>query len=137
MQTGKSSTLIYMLEQLVTRNLDDIIRKNRDRCRLALATNEELATLESSVASLSVQDSLTHWQILVIHITQEDGAQVASPRLVGRLEKSGQSWITSNVLSFDSSTGLVQTRSSVYRVIGERVTETDLDLMHICVSLNQ
>jgi hypothetical protein len=113
------------------------IRKNRDRCRLALATNEELATLESSVASLSVQDSLTHWQILVIHITQEDGAQVASPRLVGRLEKSGQSWITSNVLSFDSSTGLVQTRSSVYRVIGERVTETDLDLMHICVSLNQ
>jgi hypothetical protein len=113
------------------------IRKNRDRCRLALATNEELATLESSVASLSVQDSLTHWQILVIHITQEDGAQVASPRLVGRLEKSGQTWITSHVLAFNSDTGLVQTKNPVYRAIGERTAETNLVLMHICVSLHQ
>jgi hypothetical protein len=69
------------LNKLIPQCLDDIIRMSRDKCRLALATEGKMAELGSSVPDVPVQDSLTHWQTLAIHITQEDGAQVAPPYL--------------------------------------------------------
>ncbi len=126
-----------MLENLIPKRLDDIIRINRDKCRLALATEKELEALESSLSDLPVRYALTKWQIVMIHITSDNGLQTTSPRLIGRLVDSGQSWMTSYVVSIDMSNGLIQTKNSGYRVIGERIEEAELDLFHICTSLNQ
>lgn len=125
------------LKNLVPKSLDDIFRKNRDKGRLALATNEELDKLESKIAYMPIRHKITHWQIFMIHITEESGVQISSPRLIGKVEETGQSWITSHVTKIDTSNGLIETTNSCYQVIGSRVDEADLDLLHICVTLNQ
>ena len=125
------------LEKLIPKSLDDVIRKNREKFRLALATEDELAKLESNVPDASVRYTLTDWQVIMLHATLEDGAKIASPRLVGSVVETGESWITSHVISMDTDKSLVKTRNSFYRVVGPRVGEEKLDLLNICIALHQ
>lgn len=132
-------SVTQQLEKLIPQSLDDVIRANRDKCRLALATDDEMTTLEtgcSGSAMGSVRHTLTHWQVVMIHVSLGDGTRSSSPRLAGRVQETGQSWITSHVIGIDSDRGFVQTTNSTYRVIGSRVAEKELDLLHICASLN-
>jgi hypothetical protein len=125
------------LKKLIPKNLDDIIRKNREKFRLALATEDELVNLEANVPDSPVRHTLTNWQVIMLHATLEDGAKIASPRLVGSVAGTGESWFTSHVGGIDRGKGLVQTANSVYRVIGPRVEEEKIDLLNICVALHQ
>ncbi|MDP2024752.1 hypothetical protein [Sulfuriferula sp.] len=125
------------LEKLIPKSLDDVIRKNREKFRLALATEDELVKLEANVPDSPVRYTLTDWQVIMLHATLEDRAKIASPRLAGRVEATGESWITSNVVGIDRGKGLVQTANSMYRVIGPRVEEDKIDLLNICVALHQ
>lgn len=125
------------LKKLIPKNLDDIIRKNRDKCRLALATEAELQKLESNMPDSPLRYTLTDWQVVMLHVSSEDGAPIASPRLVGSVVETGESWITSQVVAIDRNKGLVQTANSMYRVIGPRVKEEKIDLLNICVALHQ
>ncbi|MHB1098199.1 MAG: hypothetical protein ACYCZR_01475 [Burkholderiales bacterium] len=125
------------LKKLIPKNLDDIIRKNRDKCWLALATKAELQKLESNLPDSPVRYTLTDWQILMLHALPGDGAPIASPRLVGSVVGTGESWITSNVVGIDRCKGLVQTANSMYRVIGPRVEEEKIDLLNICIALHR
>ena len=125
------------LEKLIPKNLDDVVRKNRENFRLALATKKELAKLESNVTEASVKCTLKNWQVIMLHATLEDGAKIASPRLVGSVVETGESWSTSHVISMDTDKSLVKTRNSLYRVVGSRVREDKLDLLHICIALHQ
>ena len=125
------------LEKLIPKSLDDVIRKNREKFRLALATEDELAKLESNVPDASVRYTLTDWQVIMLHATLEDGAKIASPRLVGSVVETGESWITSHVISIDTDKSLLKTRNSFYRVVGPRVGEEKLDLLNICIALHQ
>jgi hypothetical protein len=128
------------LQALIPKNLDDIIRANRDQCRLAFATDEELNELEreppGSVAS-SVRHTLKEWNILIIHAVVNGSVQ-SIPTLLGNVQETGQCWITSTVTAVDSQAGLIRTKNSVYRVVGPRSAEPDMHLlMHVCVWLNQ
>jgi hypothetical protein len=125
------------VEKLIPKSLDDVIRQNRDKFRLALATEDELAKLESNVPDSTVRYTLTDWQVVMLHATLEDGAKIASPRLVGSVVETGESWITSHVISIDARKSLVKTRNSFYRVVGPRVGEEKLDLLNICIALHQ
>ena len=125
------------LEKLIPKSLDDVIRKNREKFRLALATEDELAKLESNVPDSPIRYILTDWQVVMLHATLEDGAKIASPRLVGSVVETGESWITSHVISIDTGKSLVKTRNSFYRVVGPRVGEEKLDLLNICIALHQ
>ena len=125
------------LEKLIPKSLDDIIQTNREIFRLAVATEDELAKLESNVPDASVRYTLTDWQVIMLHATLEDGAKIASPRLVGSVVETGESWITSHVISMDTDKSLVKTRNSFYRVVGPRVGEEKLDLLNICIALHQ
>jgi hypothetical protein len=125
------------LEKLIPKSLDDVIRKNREKFRLALATEDELAKLESNVPDASIRYTLRDWQVIMLHATLEDGAKIASPRLVGIEVETGESWSTSHVISMDTDKSLVKTRNSLYRVVGSRVGEDKLDLLHICIALHQ
>ena len=129
-------TVEEQLKQLLPKSLDDIVRENRDQLRLALATEEELKRLQTTLPDASFRHSLTQWDILMLHVTEGD-RKVSSPRLIGKLSESGESWMTSHVVSIDTEHGLVQTRNSMYRIIGPRAEEKDLDLLRICGALHE
>lgn len=123
------------LKQLLPQSLDDIVRENRDQLRLALATEEELSNLKTALTSASVRHTLTTWNILMLHAASGNG-QVSSPRLIGKVQESGESWITSHVLGIDFEIGLVKTKSSFYRITGPQASESEADLLLICAALH-
>lgn len=128
------------VQALIPKNLDDIIRANRDQCRLAFATDEELNGLERESPGSgagSVRHTLKEWNILMIHVVA-DGSVQSIPKLLGNVQETEQCWITSTVTAVDSQAGLIRTKNSVYRVVGPRSAEPDMHLlMHVCVWLNQ
>jgi hypothetical protein len=131
----KNNSLQDTLSNLIPKSLDDIIRANRDQGRLSLASTAEFKALAVDLEAGCVRHTLSHWQIVVLHITMA-GEIESSPLLVGRVLRTGQSWMTSHVRGIDLKRGLVKTANSLYRLEGERVGEEELDLIHICATLN-
>lgn len=129
-------TIEQQLTRLLPRGLDDIIRENRNELRLALATEAELKALETTIADAPVRHRLVQWNVLVLHATAANG-QTSSPRLIGRVVDTGESWMTSHVVGIDFEQGLVQTRSTLYGIMGTRAAEKDTDLLHICAALHR
>lgn len=129
-------TIEEQLERILPTGIDDIVRANRDKLRLALATGDELKALETPIADASVKHQLAGWNVLMLHATTASG-QVSSPRLIGRAVDSGESWITSHVVGIDFERGLVQTKSSLYRTIGPQADEKDTDLLRICAAMHE
>lgn len=129
-------TIEQQLKNMLPQDLDDIVRENRDELRLALATEAELKALETTIAEAPIRHQLTHWNILMLHVSS-GGNQVSSPRLIGRTHESGESWITSHVVGIDTEHGLVQTKRSLYRIMGPRADEKDTDLLRICAALHE
>lgn len=127
------------LDDLIPKSVDDIVRANRDKCRLAWATEDELKGLACDLRQAlgSPRHILRDWNILMIHAMQ--GKVLRSvPRLLGVVSETGQPWITSAVRGFDSKAGLIQTENSLYGVDGPRASEPDTHtLIHVCVWLNQ
>lgn len=132
----EKDTLENKLRELLPKSLDDVIRENREQLRLALATAEEMKGLETRIAEGPVYHALKRWNIVMLHVT-DGGKKVSSPRLVGTVHESQQSWITSHVEAIDTEHGLVQTRNSLYRILGPRADEDALDLLRICASLHE
>lgn len=131
-------TQVFHLQDLVPKSLDDIVRANRDKLRLAFATEEEMMSLELDIPSGGpVRHTLEGWNVLMMHASA--GGKVQSvPKLLGSVEGTGQCWITSTVKGIDLDTGLVQTENSLYRVVGPRSFEPSMHLLiHVCVFLNQ
>lgn len=129
-------TIEEQLQKLIPKSIDDIIREHRDELRLSLATEEELKALETTLAHGPVTHRLTGWNILMMHVSSERG-QVTSPRLIGTVVDTGESWITSHVLGIDTEKGLVRTRNSLYQITGSRAAEEDTDLLRICAALHE
>lgn len=129
---------VFHLQDLIPKSLDEVVRANRDKFRLAFATDEEMLSLERGVpAGGPVQHTLEGWNILMMHATA-GGKTQSVPKLLGSVQGTGQCWITSTVKAIDPDTGLVQTANSVYRVTGPRSLEPSVHLLlHVCVFLNQ
>lgn len=136
---SQDSTLTH-INDLIPKNLDDIIRANRDKCRLAFATDEERQALERDLSSATagkIRHTLKGWHILMVHVTS-GGTEKSLPKLLGSVSETGQPWVTSTIKRIDTQAGLIQTENSVYRVVGPRNSEPDKHLLlHICVWLNQ
>lgn len=129
---------VFHLQDIVPRSLDEIVRTNRDKLRLAFATDGEMKSLEHGVpAGWVVRHTLEGWNILMMHATA-GGKTQSIAKLLGSVEGTGQCWITSTVKGIDLDTGLVQTENSIYRVEGPRLFEPSTHLLiHVCVFLNQ
>lgn len=129
---------IFHLQDLLPKGLDDIVRANRDKFRLAFATEDEMSSLERDVpAGGPVRHTLAGWNVLMMHATV-GGKTQSVPKLLGSVEETGQCWITSTIKGIDLGTGLVQTEYSLYRVAGPRLFEPSVHLLlHVCVFLNQ
>ncbi len=123
------------LKKLVPKSLDDVVRKNQDQLRLALATQEELETLAADISATNVRHIITCWQFVAMHATTNRGP-VMSVRLFGWAEEVRESWSTSDVTGVDLTNGLVRTANSIYRISGPRAMVDELDLLHVCASLH-
>lgn len=129
-------TIEQQLKKLFPESIDDIIREHRDELRLALATEGELKALETTLADGPVTHRLKGWNILMMHASSERG-RMSSPRLIGTVVDTRESWITSHVLGIDSEKGLVKTKNALYQFTGPRAAEEDTDLLRICAALHE
>lgn len=127
----------YQIENPRPRSLDDVIRANRDKCRLAFATDEELRQLNGRVSDSHEIWEVTSWQVIVIHITQDDGATVDNAFLVGTLCEPWWQFMSCRIVSVDLKLGLIETScSDVYHVDGRTLDERFINLNLICTELH-
>ncbi len=124
------------LRKLLPKSIDDIVREHRDELQLALATAAELKALETTLTDGPVAHRITGWNVLMLHMSSERG-RLSSPRLIGLVVDTRESWITSHVLGIDFRKGLVQTKNSFYQITGPRAAEEDTDLLRICAALHE
>lgn len=123
------------LERLLPKSLDDVLRANRDKMRLAFATHEEIQELADEVSSTGVRHAIKDWQFIVMHLTDKDPT-FKSVRLFGSVTATNEAWSTSHVVAIDMKNGLVKTSNSTYRLDGPQAAESELDLLHVCASLH-
>lgn len=130
----------YQIENSSPCSLDDVIRANRDKCRLAFATDEELRQLNGRVSDSHDVVEMTSWQVIVMHITQDDGATVDNAFLVGQCAiPSWQQFMSCRIVSVDLKLGLIETSDSgVYHIDGRKLKdERFINLDHICMELHE
>lgn len=120
-------------------SLDDVIRANRDKCHLSFATDEELQKLNWGVSHSPSRPDVTNWQIIVMHIRQDDGSSVDYAFLVGWCLDTRGPLMSSRIDSVDLKSGLVETWDGcVYCVDGRKLNdERFINLDYICASLHE
>lgn len=119
------------LNKAAPKNLDDIVRANRDLAKLYLTTDAQIAELTRAVADVDhVKDEIGDWRFITLDVG-ELGTKVM---LLGDAKQRHESWITSTVCAIDFDAMLVVTANSVYSLAGERGEgEPPLNhLLHVC-----
>ena len=128
--SGKIDLVDYL-----PKSLDNIIRANRNHCRLALATEGEMEQLSHPLNNSAVSRHLIRWQILALHLSG-NGKAVQTFHLVGRVRGTREAWMTSKVQAIDLKRRRVRTENSLYGLWGPQGRESDIDLLYVCATLN-
>lgn len=130
--TNKSEDLaiVQQLEQITPKSLDDIIRTNRDKARMYLSTEAELAALQGAIPIGLVKGKISHWSFITFFLTEKNWAGVY---LTGFNAAENSSWMTSMVTAINGTAVLTKS-GSIYIFDGEPSTEQDLPF--ICATLN-
>jgi hypothetical protein len=139
LDVGDATSIEEALENLFPRSLDDIVRINRDRYQIGLATPDELAALVGSVDLGRVKSTLDEWRFVAFRNVASDSApgrdralSDVSLSLLGRDAERRGLCITSQVRRIDRSSGLVMTRNSIYRLGSHGAGEPPSDhLIHV------
>ena len=126
------------LKAALPSSLDDIIRLNRDKFQMRLATGYEIKDLPLLIEVMGSDPmepksgEISEWRYVVIDI--KDGEQTSF--MVGY--RHNNTFITSKVVAIEHNgeTGFVRTKNSLYRLGKQGDGEPDFHLlMHICASL--
>jgi hypothetical protein len=113
MSNTPRDSIALTLEAAIPKSLDDIIRANRDKMRLTLATDSDFLELTKPLDYTGqVRETLSPWYIIVRKVT---GHPQVAAQLLGYTQRN-LPWITSNIVGVDLDRGLVQTRNSWYGV---------------------
>lgn len=114
-------------------SLDSIVRQNRDRAQIELATSWEITRLAGVVERRPPKRVLAEWRVVAIRYGDQSSFHV-----LGRVSESAESIITSWITAIDLDAGLVRTANSVYGVIGGPADgQPDLEqVLHMAAWLN-
>ncbi len=123
-------TLKQQLEQILPKSLDDIVRTNRDKMRIYVSTDEELAALRASVPIQPVKGVITEWNFITLFLVESSSPMVY---LTGVNRAMRSSWMTSLVVGIDGD-AVATNSGSLYKLSGDRSDQ--LDLEYICATLN-
>jgi hypothetical protein len=130
------------LEKMIPRSLDDVVRANRDRFQIGLATAAEAAARAARIEPACARDTIEAWRIVAFRIRDprddaDAGGQAGRSRLslLGQSSRMKRGWITSQIMQIDFANRLVQTRNSLYAlgVAGAGEPPAD-DLIHLCAA---
>jgi hypothetical protein len=123
-----------VLDQMIPRSLDDIVRLNRDQMQIGLATLDELSAQAGVIELGQTLDTIDEWRVVAIR--QRGAPPLLS--LLGHVVGTSRVRMTSEIIMFDVCRGLCRTRNSLYRLglpgDGEPPQE---DLICACAILHQ
>jgi hypothetical protein len=134
--------LVKALEKLMPRSLDDVVRANRDKFQIGLATADEVRRLTASIEPAGTKATIDQWRIVAFRTLKPESDSISGRivgktllSLLGRSSRTNCSLITSEVVKIDLKNSLVRTLNSLYRigVGGEGEPPTD-DLIHLCAT---
>jgi len=132
----RAMTVAEQIMDLIPKSIDDIIRLNRDKASLRFVTLEDLEPLASEIPPSVRAVPISIWNLVTL--TMHGDIPERHVLLLGRNDNENCTWCTSPVQCLDAKAGLLVTRSgTIYSLAGERATEEDLDLMHLCVYLRK
>lgn len=131
------SALHNALECAIPQTLDDIIRNNRDRAGIGLATEAELSAIPQDVGTRLPTDIIEGWHLISLRERATDGTGTVSIHLLGWSRTRAVSWITSPVVALDRCRNQARTRSGTRYELGDPGHgEPDLELrLHVCRAL--
>lgn len=127
--------IVRVLEALIPRSLDDVVRQNRDQFQIGLATADEIAALAGGVERGPVKATLDDWRLIAIRSFNSERSlepDRVSLALLGRDAERRSCWLTSAVQRIDQNAGLVRTTNSRYGIGVAGVGEPPSDeLIHV------
>lgn len=134
----KRATLEETLNQVVPKNLDDIIRIRRDDLTLRMSTDEDLAGLPPMASTLNhqmqIRATINEWRVVCLDLHKAGKKHI----LTGYYDDTNTVWGTSELLSADLVQNLVLTKNSIYRLGFKGSGEPTSDLLlHICYLFHQ
>lgn len=139
MSDGAAEQSVKPVGRDIPHTLDEVIRANRDKLQLRLATGGEVATLTRVIPQVDELDgAIGNWRFVAF--TSAFGDRRATHlRVLGDNARTGVGVkITSPVVAFDPGSRLVATRrGSIYRLVGDAGTgEPTMDhLLLLCAAL--
>lgn len=128
--------LIANLQALIPKDLDNIIRKNREHCQIRQATEADLAPILGTVAEAYPKLVITRWHLVTVAISTGEQKTV----LLGDIcDGTGNTWITSKIVKLDLESGYLLTHSgSLYLMAEKGEGEPSFDqLALLCTYINR
>lgn len=130
---GNEDQLASAIEALRPKNLDDIIRKNRDKLKLLLANETDIQNLHSDIDASNPKDIFDDWS-LIAFVTKDK----TYLRLIGEARSCKKTKMTSIILKTDMRQKVVSTLSgNLYQLGTPNIGEPDLhQRIFICTFLH-
>jgi hypothetical protein len=129
------SEMDNILDRLIPKSLDDIIRANKHLAELRLADEREISAITGEIWADKTKDEISNFRLVSIIFKNP---VTVSVHLLGTCS-ARHAWYTSQVMVLDLQRGYAQTRSgSLYKLIGPLAVDepgTD-DLICLCAALN-
>lgn len=136
-KTVGAETVGALLETLVPKSIDDIIRRHREHACLRFSTKEDLEPLASEILPTVRAVPVSLWNLITLTLSHPKQRE-QHVFLFGWNDNENRTWNTSPVLQLDAAAGLLVTRSgTLYRLAGPQGTEQDLNLLHLCIYLRR
>jgi len=130
----KLKTVEQQLQELLPKSLDDIIRKNRERASLRLATEADRRAIAHRIVPTGRATPISRWNLITLDVRGADPIRYTI--LVGWNDVTRTTWNTSPIVKLDAAAGLVLTRSgTLYGMSGK--SSDKIDLLCICAWLHQ
>lgn len=101
------------IRAMIPKNIDDIIRKNRDQASLSIATLTDIGELIGDIESNNIVDVMHNWHIGKLSVVDTPDAFT----LLGDIEGDG-SYATSYIKCIDFKRQKIMTKNSIY-LLGE------------------
>lgn len=127
--SNTTKKLTAVIEQLIPKSLDDIIRHNRDKVQLRLATDEEIFDLHQEITPGQLKDAIDDWNLVALHQPELNTTLVF---LLGDIRRNGHQRITSEVMGVDLDRQILITKSgSLYQLGTPKNGAPDVDQLYI------
>jgi hypothetical protein len=127
----EKDSFLNLVETMFPKNLDDIIRQNRQVVELYLTSDEEVFELYWQITPNIVKDVINNWSLISLRIND---IQLVQVMLLGNVGKTTTNRLTSNVVRIDLDRQLLITKSgSLYQLGTKHKGELDQDqLITVC-----